>query len=349
MNPFSPTSAIVELTTKCNYRCIMCKGSPDKKEYVQSGRDMDDTVVEAVLKQLSRFRRIHLSGEGETLCRRDFVDIWDRMPKGPIYSMSTNGYELTDKVRQTLVARNLEVLYVSLDSVEEHIYDKLRCNKELPRVLNNLKLFDEEKQRQNKQKPYVYWCMIGMKDSIGGLVQFVEEAKARGAKGVILQSLFEKTGTEGQSLLHDVDLLRHWVPRGKKRADELGIEFLVREPYLSLSNGHSPDPKQQPELRRPDEVMTQGCTDPWTYAYFLATGEVACCCYMMPRYTVGRVEDFDQIWNGENLNRIRRGLLGKEKMHEMCQECPSTPRVSVVELKAKLFEHLDAHRPFYWK
>ncbi len=322
----------------------MCKGAIDKKDYVERAQDMSKSVQETVLKVLPFFKRIHLCGEGESLVLDGFIDTWLRMPQGKYYSLSTNGYRLTRDVSRTFVERNLNLLFVSLDGVSDETYNYIRGGfSGLGRVLNNVANLKDEKKTAGKTTPEVIITMVGMKENAHEVGKMIRTAKELGASTVVLQALSEKTGTHGSSLIHDIALLKKAIVEGNMEAKEQGIKFVVREPYLSLGSDMV---KQKLSLKKV-EYVTKRCIDPWSFVYFLANGDLACCCYMMPRYIFGRAESFVADWQGEKMHAIREGLLVNRVIHDICKTCPVVEEDDYYKLRNDLFNFIVGERPQY--
>jgi len=69
------------------------------------------------------------------------------------------------------------------------------------------------------------------------------------------------------------------------------------------------------------ELETRGCVDPWTNPYILPNGDVWPCCWSYD--PIGNIykEKFRDIWNGNNVRKLRHELLSGN-LRKQCLECP---------------------------
>ena len=105
-----PSRVMFELTYKCNFRCIHCYVSPDKKK-----KELTTEEVFSILDQLKDAGTFHIGFTGgEPLLRKDIFEILDHAKKcGFRISLLTNGY-LIDKS----VAKKIASLGPSLNRVD---------------------------------------------------------------------------------------------------------------------------------------------------------------------------------------------------------------------------------------
>ena len=68
------------------------------------------------------------------------------------------------------------------------------------------------------------------------------------------------------------------------------------------------------------------CLAPWKVAYVQADGNVRPCCIHPP--TMGNTNEkvLEQIWNDEPYQKLRRAMLGKEALPEVCLDCHDSMR-----------------------
>ncbi len=151
-----PTRMEFELDNTCNLECVMCSG--EYSSSIRERRERKPAVVspydEKFLSQLDAFIPHLHSAQflgGEPFLIPVYFEIWERlMALNPAIriSVQTNGTILNAKVKR--VIENLRVaLSVSIDSLDEEAYSKIRVNGDLGRVLANIEYFAQYvKQKQ---------------------------------------------------------------------------------------------------------------------------------------------------------------------------------------------------------
>lgn len=145
-----PVKMEFELDNTCNLECIMCSG--EFSSSIRKNRENKEPYLspydKAFVEQLEEFmpylHTAHFIG-GEPFLINIYYDIWERMveinPKTNI-SLTTNGTILNNKVK-TLLEKGMFHLNVSLDSIYEETYKKLRVNGKLNEIQEHIKYFKD--------------------------------------------------------------------------------------------------------------------------------------------------------------------------------------------------------------
>lgn len=121
---YSPSSAILGLTYKCQCNCIHCSASI----YQQNSKN--ELTTEEWFTLLDKIYdlgvpRINLSG-GEALLRKDIFPIVQYAAKKFVVVLESNGQLLTEENIKHLKKASLSCVSVSIDSHNPAIHDKLR-------------------------------------------------------------------------------------------------------------------------------------------------------------------------------------------------------------------------------
>lgn len=134
----------LRLNGKCNIECIMCT------EWQKPNNLYDQTdFFERGEKDIFPFIEDVYFGGGEPLIQPVVYKIINRIlelnPKCS-FSINTNGqYKLTDFQLDLFKKMNLENLYLSIDSLKPHIFEKIRLKGNLEKLLINLQFFKKLK------------------------------------------------------------------------------------------------------------------------------------------------------------------------------------------------------------
>jgi hypothetical protein len=108
----------IELTSRCNKRCPMCP----RDAFERKNQDMDASTFDTLMQWLPQNCDIMFAGYGEPLLNKHFFDylrIIHNSGKVNSVSVYTNAILLNKKLMQDLFAKGLDLLQVSITSIEE--------------------------------------------------------------------------------------------------------------------------------------------------------------------------------------------------------------------------------------
>ncbi len=121
-----PLRVQVEITNRCNLRCVMC----DRWKWAsEEKKTLDELSIEKLVQLFEELKHIGvkevlLTG-GETMIRKDFSSIIQHIKKiGLQISIITNGTMVTDEIARALALANAKVTF-SMDGDKE-IHDRVR-------------------------------------------------------------------------------------------------------------------------------------------------------------------------------------------------------------------------------
>jgi len=165
----APTRVFLEITKKCNLKCIYCSNdsSANKKE------ELSLPEVERILLELKAAGVFEISfNGGEPVCHKDFfrmVELAKEM--GFVVLMNTNGV-YTDEQLEKLACAKVDKIKISIDGMREH-NDLLRGKGTFDRALFCTRHL---KERGNKVK---ILCTL-LKDNLNGAVSLGKFANESG-------------------------------------------------------------------------------------------------------------------------------------------------------------------------
>ncbi len=310
MNTFSaPIYMGIDLTERCNLRCIHCRVSTSTKKT----NEISLKKLRELIDTLSKMKVIQIiySG-GEPFLRKDIFEILSySVKKGiPDLIVVTNGLLLNDEKISKLKKTGMKKITISLDGLEES-HDIIRGKGTFKRTLDIIKRLVKEGfevkvtmtlNKLNKNDVLqlsVLLNMIGVKRiNVGNLMPC-----GRG-KDLWDQSLDFK---EKYELFNKI----------KKVNNKYGENFINFESsFLS-----------EPRLSKSEQKIASflGCRGGRTYCAILANGDVVAC-KMLPHVVAGNIykTNFSKIWKDDKNWKIwREGKLPKKcrlcKYGEACR------------------------------
>jgi len=150
--PYMPVRLWVELTSFCNYRCIMC---PNKDLEKEGKGFMDLALYRKIVDESKDFVfEINLAHRGESLMHPNLIEAISYAAKNRIFTrLHTNGSLLTDDISHKIIRSKLDRLSFSFDGYDRETYEKIRAGGNFDKTLENIVHFLEIKKEARSKKP----------------------------------------------------------------------------------------------------------------------------------------------------------------------------------------------------
>lgn len=323
--PRYPSIVFLELTRRCNGRCIMCGASilNDAK-----ANDMSFALVQRLAEPLlSNAHRIELRGRGESTLYERLEDVLLRIGKlktMPTISLTTNGYSLTPRVASALATLNAQVSF-SFDGATPEIFDTIRRGLSFHVVLRNVSRY----VAACADPTVVSFVVTVQRQNCASISRIVELAADLGIGALLLHDVEPRES----ALRPDSETLAHAYAHAANRAADLGVCLVIPRHYtddcqLCLGMGGKimcqeamndlrvfPDLSMSPfdRCRSLDAcALTHGyidCSAPWTTAFITSDGQFALCC--KAALACGSVlhTDAESLWHGRAALAARRMMM----------------------------------------
>jgi MoaA/NifB/PqqE/SkfB family radical SAM enzyme len=148
----------------------MCYVSKYKKSFLPK---------EKIIRILNNIRpyakKIVFVGEGEPLLHPNIRDILEICRSMNVeVSINTNGILLERELSETIVSMKDFELKVSLDASTPQTYKKVRGRDVFEKILQNVKIFSELKDRSNNDAKLIFVYVV-MRENISEVLSFVEK------------------------------------------------------------------------------------------------------------------------------------------------------------------------------
>ncbi len=181
-----PVRVQVELTNRCNLKCIMC----DRWKWISEEKNTRDELSIAKLSELfTEFkvlgvREVLLTG-GETMLRKDFIDIIQNIKNlGIKVSLITNGTMVTDEIASALARIDAKITFSIDGDMEAH--DLIRgvkgtFNRATNGIAKIVKAYEKESQHGELEINYTV-----QKNNIHKIVPFFQAIYNTGIQRVLL-------------------------------------------------------------------------------------------------------------------------------------------------------------------
>ena len=302
-----PSYIEIEVTTRCNLRCIMCEHT----YWDEPNRDMSFEEFKTIVDQFPRLKWIGLTGIGESFINKDFMKMLHYVKSKSIYvELYDTFYFIDEETARELVEMGVDKIFASIDAATKETYESIRVGSDFERVTNNVKNLLQIKKEVSAHFPIVEFHYIISKANFHEMPQYVE----------LVHSLAgENTKIQFTRMLHefaDVKDLFVEVPEEvrqemERKAEELGIRVAWNADV----------PKSKPPITK--------CIE-WIMPFIFVTGHVIPCCSgneaghrdFQKKTALGNVfeQSFKEIWRSEKYKNLRR-MLRKGEVPIQCRHC----------------------------
>jgi len=155
-----PPCIQIEPASICNYRCIMCyqidKSFSNKSSGYMGYMNLD--LYKNIIDQVEgKVEAITLASRGEPLLNKNFVDMLEYSSgKFLGFKINTNASLLSEKLCHTILS-NLDIgtIVFSIDAADKTLYEKIRVNGDFDKVMRNISMFKEIKEKYYKSSNIV--------------------------------------------------------------------------------------------------------------------------------------------------------------------------------------------------
>jgi MoaA/NifB/PqqE/SkfB family radical SAM enzyme len=320
MNVPLPRFVQIEPVGQCNLACRMCPvvmrgdGGPGKPPAF-----MPLETFRRLVDQFDGVEELHLQGLGEPFLHPRFFDmIAYAAARGLAVSTNTNLTALSERRAEQCVKSGLARLHVSLDAADAAAYEYIRVGSRYERVVRNLEMLVDAKQRLGSATPEIRLVAVLMRrnlDQLPGLVRFAHE---HGIAALSVQHLAHDFTED--TLPAKYASMREFVDAETLAGEDPALVEAVFTATRELATALGVDlrlPKLQGAKKR-------GCDWPWRGAYVAYSGEAMPCCMVATpdRVNFGNMarEGVAPVWDNAAYSAFR-DKLASDSPPDICRGC----------------------------
>ena len=331
-----PQMLSIESTNFCNLCCSHCGHSQlpgFNKGHLEIG------IFEKIEDLLgSGIKGLSLSNFGEPFISKEWNTLLGRalLVEGLNISFITNGL-LLDRHLEEVIDPRISIA-ISIDGVTEETYGYFRGCGNLSRLLRNMELLRDIKEKKGGNFPRLTLLFTVSRVNVHELEKIVDLASTYGAETVIvqLQLFFNRKMFEAESLFFKKEEYDRHIAAASRRAMKTGINLIHPDSFDgdTVVNRESIDNSW---LGWDDEGRIK-CFSHNTVCYIKYNGIIEACC--SPNHNImGNLEtdSFDDIWYGPNYRELRLAFARGE-WPERCRYCNLIQAVDVHDTRAHLVE-----------
>jgi len=150
--PYMPIRLWLELTSACNFRCVMCPNKDlDKKDIGY----MDMDLCRKVMDEAKDFIfDINLNHRGESLLHPEVVEVIKYAKQNKMFArLHTNASLLTEDLAKNIITAGLDRISFSFDGYTKETYEKIRRGGDFDKTIANILRFLEIKKLSGSNTP----------------------------------------------------------------------------------------------------------------------------------------------------------------------------------------------------
>lgn len=350
---FRPNYILLELTTRCNLRCIMCSVNDDKR--LQKGGewygDLDSRVLSNLESVYKNIVRIDLNGSGESLLSPLFLELLKKIKKNnakAFVGLTTNALLLDKTIAEEMVIEKLDEVIISIHAAEPTLYAEISKHGAFNKLVDNITTLNLYKEQYHTNLPVLKINFVAMKKNIHQLEDLLHLAKKLNVSELAVLHLAEYSCVKGESLIHYPDLIKTYFSASIECAKDLGIILHIPELYLNILRNQDTVPsgtnklisiyKRLLEFFKRDSLvdpLVRNCMDPWDFLFILQSGRVRPCCVLENNMGNLSEQTFEEIWQGDKYKELRSNILSNTPP-KGCVTCSSRPLTRLSCLKKRV-------------
>lgn len=354
----STSMVYLELTTRCNLRCVYCPVS--QPTYRGSDLPIEPVRLDTFLRELHerRVEIVVMNGHGESTIVKDWEALAMRFADAGFRLHITTNLAKRLTFAEIDALSRFELILLSLDTVDGELLAELRRGARLEVILDNLRAIRELASQRRRTPELAVSCVVS-DQSASHLGDLVDVLLDRGIRTFRFGDLVEYPPIEGTvtarhvtHLLPDVLVaacadfraaLERIAQRGGVAHVDPPLTAILLEQRGESVRGDVRDAVAGAKTVHHDGAageQTRDCLDPWRTAFVQATGEVRPCCFF--EETIGglAVDSLVDILEGDDFRELRRNLLDGE-LPRSCAECHARPLIDRQIFREKVRSRLE--------
>lgn len=314
-----PQGIHITLTRRCNMKCTFCY----LRRY-SSGSDISKRSCEEISRLFPYLKRLVWQG-GEAFLHPQFRKMIAKSTRFPNIQQTllTNGSFLNEEWIELFLKIPEFHLVIPIESVKKETYEGLRKGGSFKKLKRNINLVNSLRKNSNN-KIYLSMNTILMKKNYMELKRIVDFAVENKFYHIIFTPLYpngtefykkERISPDDNKICGYLSVL---MPKLLAKAAKNNVYLDDR-----FTSSIKKEKRKRYQKDWPGPIGIAGCLAPWQQVFIESTGEVKNYCHC--GYTIGNLNanSILEIWNGDDVIKLRANILNKDDYHLCNQICKS--------------------------
>jgi len=196
-----PQILFLELTTRCNFNCIMCFRRSWEERLGNMSESLFRRVLEGAVEAGTRF--IWFAGWGEPLVHPKFLEWAEEVKRvGLELGINTNGSLLDEDLAKELVRIGVDRITVSIDAASEDVYREVR-GWSFRQLRDSIETIHRMKKEMRSVKPILEFSFTAMKSNLKELPKLFDLAERVGVGRIIVSNVIPTSHLTKDEILYD--------------------------------------------------------------------------------------------------------------------------------------------------
>ena len=306
-----PVSALIETTTVCNFRCVICareKLSAERKNMYLTGEKFTK-----LLDAIPTLKRISFLGFGEPFLTPSLQDLLDIGRKRKIRMTTVTNGSLLHMDSVLKIALQFDELIVSFDGIDKKTFESIRVGANFDKIIEGMKKFDELRRKQSK-RPIFRLHFAASHLNYNEIPKLKEIAMDVGVDSLAISEMTNWYIPSEPEYAAAAEFNKKTIAISKE------IKEKAQELTMSLK------PFGKPVVYVGQEKIKPVCRWMFNNIFISADGYVTPCCKRLnPEvFNFGNIykENFAEIWNGKACRDFRRTMI-EDTPNPVCDTCPN--------------------------
>ena len=303
-----PIIAHLAITNACNMNCKYCSVRKMHSK-IKNGLTTEEykKIIDKLIK-MGTFQ-IGLTG-GEPTTRKDLVELVQYISSKKVAcNLTTNGYNVSEKLIIELKEAGLTQVQISLDSYKKEVHEKYRTEGSFNKAIQTAKLF-------KKHGFIVGVDTVVTNNNLNDIEAFMDFLEQNNFDGLTIIKL-------KQGFL-DIETFKEQLPNYEKYA-EIIDKICKRNGKLEVTIDCSSVNNlcKTLTIEEQNRIHSAGCPAGHTLISIAPNGDIyPCAALTNEKYKIGNMltDDLEKIWNENNTLKLLRGI--KNNVTGKCQKCP---------------------------
>ena len=295
--------AQIELSSKCNYKCITCSHG-----YYEYEQDLPPRICNILIQDiLSRLNVLELQGTGESLLNSITSQMIQAAGDNTEITLITNGSLLTDEIMHILVSAGVQVV-ISLDGSNEEMYALHRPIGSFRQVIRNVQRLNEIRQNVSDCGCSIVVNMVLTRLNSMDIKNMIELVSSLGLDFLFVSEV--RRCMPDSKVWDNLNLLSESSTQSFKSMI-LDCEEFARKKGIGFR--FNPNSK-------PAGVKKKVCPAAWEHIFVASNGNVSVCCELPKIFGNLNVQDMSEILSCKQLKDFQDDMLnGRYDQH--CLNC----------------------------
>lgn len=311
-----PINVEIEITTRCNKRCLVCEHTHWPES--EPRQDLTWDQFQHIVRQFPRLVWTNLTGEGDAFLNKSYLDMIAYLKDRDIAVYLSDSFDLiTEDIARRLVDLRVDGIYLSMDAATAETYERLKVGCKFERTLGNIRDFLRVRKEAGSPVPELNFRYIVTTENVQEMPAFVD----------LLGGLFREVGIQCRTRLEFAGLL--FFPAIEHLfLPEVPEEIQRATAEAGERNGIPVDYAHASVQDLPPMRMCRA----WMEPYIMTGGYVMPCCQVLQnndrpylrQHCLGNVYEtpFRQLWSSRRYRRYRELVASANgQVPALCKGC----------------------------